>query len=276
MQTPAPILTAERFPALLDALLDLLNGLSLAEWAIPTAAAGWTVHDVALHLLGGDLGILSGQRDGYREPNQGLAGWQELVDWLNRRNGDWVRSTRRISPHLLCDLLRFSGDQVSAYFDSLDPFAAGGVVSWAGPQPAPLWLDIAREFTERWHHQQHIRDALGKPGATGPDFLAPVLSAFVFALPRTYQPVEAQEGACLTLTIRGESGGSWTVRREAGAWQLYRGRPALPQAEVSLPEDAAWRLFTKGLSPAAARSQAELSGDLVLAEKAFETIAIIA
>ena len=36
-------------------------------------------------------------------------------------------------------------------------------VNWAGPEPAPIWLDPAREYTERWVHQQHIRDAVRNP-----------------------------------------------------------------------------------------------------------------
>ncbi len=52
-----------------------------------------------------------------------------------------------------------TGEQTNAYFQRVDPFAMGGPVSWAGPEPAPVWLDVAREFTERWHHQQHIRAA---------------------------------------------------------------------------------------------------------------------
>ncbi len=51
LRKPAPILVADRFPDLLDALLDVLGSLTPDEWERPTAAAGWTVRDVALHLL---------------------------------------------------------------------------------------------------------------------------------------------------------------------------------------------------------------------------------
>src|SRR6266852_4119801 len=74
-------------------------------------------------------------------------------------NDDWVRAARRLSPHVMRDLLAAAGPLLFAYFASLDLAATGGPVSWAGPAPAPVWLDVAREYTERWHHQQHIRDA---------------------------------------------------------------------------------------------------------------------
>ena len=275
MHKPEPVLVANRFPALLEALLELFDGLSKDEWARPTAAAGWSVKDVALHLLGDEIGILSGQRDAFSEPQAGLEVWENLVAFINRRNGEWVQAARRISPRLLCELLRFTGEQANALFASLDPFALGGVVSWAGSEPAPVWLDIAREFTERWHHQQHIRDAVGKPGCTQPYFLAPVLAAFVYALPRTYRLVSAAPGTAISLRITGESGGVWSVVREETGWQLFVGEADQPRAGIILPEETAWRLFTKGLSAAEARANAVLQGDRALAERALETIAII-
>jgi uncharacterized protein (TIGR03083 family) len=276
MQKPLPILVADRFPALLEALLELLEGLSAEEWERLTAAAGWTVKDVALHLLGDEISILSGKRDGFSEPGESFQTWDELVAFLNARNAAWVQATRRISPQLLCELLRFTGERSNAWFLSLDLYAMGGSVSWAGPEPAPVWLDVAREFTERWHHQQHIRDAVGKPGCIEPYFLKPVLAAFMHGLPQTYQGVEAPEGACITITITGESGGAWSLLRQDERWQLYTGSPDSPVVEITLPEDAAWRLFTKGLSVEKARRQAQLHGDLDLAAKALETVSIIA
>jgi hypothetical protein len=44
---------------------------------------------------------------------------------------------------------------------SRDPFAMAPYgVSWAGEEKSANWFDTAREFTERWHHQQQIRLAV--------------------------------------------------------------------------------------------------------------------
>jgi len=51
--------------------------------------------------------------------------------------------------------------------------------------------------------QQHIRDAVGKPGAKEPYYLAPVLSTFVYALPQTYQRVDAPFFADFRLVLAG-------------------------------------------------------------------------
>lgn len=276
VRKPPPILLVDRFPELLAALLNLLDSLSPEEWERPTVAQGWTVHDIALHLLGDDMGILSRERDAFSEVQVSLATWDELVRWLNERNNFWVKATRRISPRLVCDLLKFTGDQVSTYFATLDPYMLGGPVSWAGPDPAPVWLDLAREFTERWHHQQHICDAIHQPGLTEPRYLQPVLATFVHALPQAYRGVNAPEGTCVTLTIFGNSGSVWSIVREQCPWRLYMDKPPQPQADVILPENIAWRLFTKGIATEIARSQAIVHGDQDLGWRMLDAVSIIA
>lgn len=54
-----PVSTVQLFPDLLDELLRLLAALSPDEWTRPVPRKSWSVHDVALHLLGGDVGVLS-------------------------------------------------------------------------------------------------------------------------------------------------------------------------------------------------------------------------
>jgi uncharacterized protein (TIGR03083 family) len=276
MKLPAPILVADRFPELLDALLELLEGLAPDEWELPTACAGWSVADVARHLLGDDIGLLSRRRDQYALGSVSIDGWDELVAFINAQNALWVQAARRISPRLLCELLRLTGRQVNAYFQSLDPYAPGVPVSWAGPESAPVWLDLAREFTERWHHQQHIRDAVGRPGATEPRFLAPVLDAFVRALPYSYRNVAAAEATAVALEIAGDAGGTWSLVREGGEWRLFEGASQSVQARITLDQGSAWRLFTKGIDHATALERAAIRGDERLAAQMLETVAIIA
>ena len=272
---PQATLVVDLFPELLNELLSLLSALSAADWRRPTACPGWSVKDVALHLLGDEIGNLSWRRDGFSlEPS--ISSWGQLVRDVNRRNQDWVRGAQRLSPRLLIDLLELTGLQMNDHFQTLDPFSQGGSVSWAGPHPAPVWLDLAREYTERWHHQQHIRDAVGKPGLKEPRYMAPVISAFIWALPRAYRSSHASENTSVTLTITGESGGRWSVIYKSGEWKLYQGAPDQPDAEVILDQDAAWRLFTCGLKRDAARKQLSLKGDHSLGLKVLGMVAIIA
>ena len=84
-----------------DALLELLVALDTADWTTATVCAGWNVHDVALHILGGDLTGVSRRRDGLRvtEPRPGegrgsfLNGnWRGGWQWTRARLGNEARA----------------------------------------------------------------------------------------------------------------------------------------------------------------------------------------
>jgi uncharacterized protein (TIGR03083 family) len=272
---PAPILVLDRFAELRSRLQELLAGLSPEEWDRRTAAPLWTVKDVAAHLLGGDIGILSRRRDAFTPPGKSIRNHHELIELINELNATWVSAARRMSPNVLRDQLAHTGPQVEEYFATLDPMSSGEPVSWAGPGRAPVWLDLAREFTERWHHQQQIRDATGRAPLYERRFFAPVLDAFIRALPNTFHEVDASEGTVVKVEITGDAGGRWFLRREAQAWDLYTNVSDAPAAEVVLPQDAAWRLFTKGMSREEAARRAAVRGDPALAARVFHTISII-
>lgn len=276
MKKVAPVPTTHLFAGLRTRLLDLLKGLSVDDWTRPTAAPLWTVKDIALHLWGGDVGVLSRNRDGFAAGSESTLTQPELVRLINDLNHVWVKATRRISTQLLCDLLLHTGPQVDEYFLSLDLFAMGHAVSWVGPEPAPVWLDVAREFTERWHHQQQIRDATGRQALYEPALFAPVLATFVHALPHSLNGLAARDAGTVKLIVTGEATGLWLVRREPGGWELFTGEADdTADAVVELDADTAWRLFTKGLRPDEARGRAKVSGNPALTSRVLETIAII-
>ena len=148
-----PIDTLPLYPGERSALLSVLGDLSPSDWEAPTVCPGWSVKDVAAHLLGDDIGRLSWGRDGYVNPafaaGLDISTLPGLVAAIDRQNAVWVDGTRRISTRLLIDLLEMTGELTAAYFAGLDMSALGMPVDWAGPEPAPVWLDVAREYTER-------------------------------------------------------------------------------------------------------------------------------
>ncbi len=274
MNDPEPVHTVDLFPIERRQLIGLLESLSESEWALPTVCDGWSVKDVALHVLGDDVGVLSRKRDGHSSATKQLDSWEELVAFLNEWNERWVEAARRISAPLLIELLRHTADDLHQYFTSLDLDETGGPVSWAGPEPAPVWLDVAREYTERWLHQQQMRNAVKRPGAKEPALFAPVLATFVRALPQTYRDVDAPEGTHVKLTIAGESGGEWSVVREAAGWGLYVDVASEPNAVVSIDQERAWRLFAKGIDKL--ECDAKVEGDRALGNRLLDTVSIIA
>jgi hypothetical protein len=193
----------------------------------------------------------------------------------DRLNQTWVEATRRISPRLLCELLAVTGEATERYLTGLEPFAVEEPVSWIRPEPVPNWLDVARQYTERWTHHQQIRDAVGVPGLREPAFLAPVLATFVHALPRAFSDVSAAVGTTVEVVIPGDAGGRWVLTHTPGGWELGRGPAPAPRARVTLEAETAWRLWTRGIRPAAAQPAVSISGDQALGLPVLDAVAII-
>jgi uncharacterized protein (TIGR03083 family) len=273
-----PIYLIDRFPGLHQELMQLLRGLNEADWSRPTACALWSVKDIVAHLLDTGLRRLSSGRDGFMPASEGdIASYTDLVTYLNRLNAEWVEAARRLSPHVLMALMDFMDPQVQALLGSLDPHGRAQFrVAWAGEESSPVWFDIGREYTERWLHQQQIREAVGAPGLLGREWLYPVLDIFMRALPHTYRAVPAEPGESVHFAIRGEAGGDWTLRRQSEGWSLLTGRDDHPTTRASLDQENAWRLFSKGLSPEAARRSVSIEGDPRLGEPVFGALAVMA
>jgi uncharacterized protein (TIGR03083 family) len=279
MKPVEPILTVELFPPLSHELLAVLKSLRQQEWARPTVCGPWSVKDVAAHLLGGNFGRLW-KRDGSSGAGPLFEmEYADLVQRINLENDIWVQAAGRISPDMLAELLELTDRRLYEYFRSLDPLQPARVsVAWAGDSRSPNWFDIAREYTEKWLHQQHIRMAVGQPLLNSRQFLYPVLDAFLRALPHTYRAVAAAQGTALSIEITGEAGGTWTLLQEERAWRLFSGQaePARTACTVRIDQDLAWRLFTRGISPAEARPQVQIEGDEALGSQALHMVSIMA
>jgi uncharacterized protein (TIGR03083 family) len=272
-----PVFLLERFPPLHRELMTLLRGLAPGDWSRSTACAAWSVKDIVAHLLDTGLRRLSLDRDRFTPPAADIAGYADLVAYLNRLNAEWVTAARRLSSKVLIDLMDRMAPQLQEFFAALDPHAEARFgVAWAGEEQSPVWFDIGREYTERWLHQQQIREAVGAPGLVGREWLHPALDIFMRALPHTYRAVPAEPGQGIHFAIGGEAGGDWTLRREPRGWQLLAGRDDASVARVSLDQEAAWKLLSKGLSHEAARRQVRIEGDQRLGDPIFGALAVMA
>jgi uncharacterized protein (TIGR03083 family) len=255
------------------AFIDLLRGFGPAQWTRPTACPGWDVKDVAAHVLGDHIGQLSRHRDG--SPSPAPRDGEALPAFLDRFNAEWVTAARRISPPLLIDLLSSAGDQSAEFWQTVDLGALGEAVSWAGPGPAPVWLDAAREFSEYWTHHQQICEATGQAGLAVPDYLGPVLDTFMRALPHTLRHVTAADGTALQMTVTEPGGGQWACVRGPDRWRLQRQPHPHPAARVELDADTTWRLCTRGITPGQATASARIGGDEHLAAAALQIVSIV-
>ena len=274
-QTIQPLNVVHLFAEMHAELLAILRNSDDSAWQKPTACAGWTVKDVALHILGDDIGYLSRHRD-----HDGImfetSSFDELVSLINQHNDTWVKATRRVSKRLLLTLLQVTGDELYDYLQTVNPMEGSHPVAWSGKKDAPMWLQIARELTEYWMHHQHFCEGLGLDSLKSRRFLHPVLSAFVHALPRTYAEVSADDGTIIELAVTGEAADSWFLVRENAEWNLYAGVDAESTCCITMSDDTAWRLFTKGITQSQVENRAMITGDKTLAKVMFNTVAILA
>jgi uncharacterized protein (TIGR03083 family) len=282
-----PVNAVPLFPAERAALLDVLASLTPEDWPRETSCPGWSLKDIVAHLLADDLGRLSGGRDRYTgtrfEPSGERPFEAELLEFINQRNELWVDAARRLSPAVLIDLLRWSGHETQRYFESLDPDAQASIgVSWAGESESANWFDLARELTERWLHQQQIREAADVPAFCDPQIFVPVLDTFVRALPHTFRDTHADDGTHVSVVILAPQPApdpwslEYSLLRRAGVWELLQPVEAEADASVSMDGDTAWRVFTKGITKPEAIALSTMDGDQDLAEKVFDTVSIIA
>lgn len=295
LERSGPLLVADRFAPLGRELIKLLLDLPASAWTAPTVARAWTVKDIVAHLLDTALRRISLERDGWSTPPPGpIESYDQLVGFLNDLNHSWVEPLRRVSPRSLIEMMTLAEANLAALLSERDPFStATFAVSWAGEDSSKSWFDIARELTERWLHQQQIRLAVGAPPLADRFYAAPVFETFLRALPPRYAALDRPPATTVALTIGGPDSTDrstsaapqaapppaplrFALRRGDSGWSLWRGTPATPATTIEIPEEAAWLLFTKGITGAQARERSTVSGDLELLAPVFSTLAIMA
>ena len=278
MKPPIDIL--HLFPELNDRLITLLRSLRPDDWHRQTIAGRWTIKDVASHLLDGNFRRIALHRDNWQvPPDREIRSYQDLVNFLNDLNADWVIATKRLSPQILIELLESTNSVVYEIFCQLDPYEkAAYPVSWAGEELSQNWFDLAREYTERWHHQQQIRDAIGNNDLMSQELYGPLLNTFMYAWPHVMQQFDAPEGSLIKTTITGEGGGHWYLYRRKEGWsfstQSSNGTPVV--AETVIDGEFAWKLFSKSLRKNQIEARYEIKGDPVLGNGVLEMVSVMA
>jgi uncharacterized protein (TIGR03083 family) len=268
-----PIFGTER-----AALLALLRGLSSTDWVAPTVCPGWSVADLAAHLLGDDLGRLARGRDGH--VGLGTGPDESFPRFLDRINEEWVVACRRLSPLQVVDGLERSGAELARWWMSLPADAASDGVSWAGVDPAPVWFDAARDHTEYWLHEQQLREAVSAPLRNDAPSLRRTLDVLVRGVPFALATVAADDEAAGILRTSGGLSHRWTFRRGSGRWWLVEdrhddGEPSpWPVAwEVLVDADDLWRRWIR--HPAAAEIHVRTAGDPAATTAVLDHVAVI-
>lgn len=277
MEVPIPVI--DLFPVLDRHLIDLLRSLKEDDWSRPTLAKRWTVKDIASHLLDGNFRTISMLRDGhFGEKAENIQSYEDLVSFLNKLNNDWVTATKRLSPKVLVDLLETSGQQYYEHLSKLDMFKpAPFSVAWAGETESLNWFHIAREYTEKWHHQQQIREAVKDTDniIMTRELYHPVLRTFMCALPYNYRNVSSTDNTAIQVTITGNAGGTWTIRKQEGKWAFSDSNESIA-THIEISQNNAWKLFTKAFNSQEIDQKVKITGDTLLARPFLSMITVMA
>jgi uncharacterized protein (TIGR03083 family) len=271
-----PILCAPLLRGVDAKLIELLRELRPDEWDLQTIAPAWKVRDVAAHLLDTVLRKLSMVRDHCFVEKLDIRTPQDIVNLVNRLNHEGVLVYRRLSPPVLIEIMESACRQSADFHESLDPFAPAVFnVSWAGESDSLNWFDTARELTERWHHQQQMRQATDRPGIMTPELYHPVLDCFVRGLPYAFRDVDAPIGTTVQLDISGDCGSTWLLSKNDQGWGFTPLSGTSPVARAIIPQEIAWRVFTRGIDRNEALALSTLEGDSALGERIFHLTAIV-
>jgi uncharacterized protein (TIGR03084 family) len=135
------------------ALDEVLASLPEATWSAPSAAVGWTIADVVVHLAQTDEAVVAA-----------VAGGTEALDW--RRHGDTVDEAmaalvraERATPAEALHRWRTAREAALAALRRADP---GQPVQWVAAPLKPRTLATTR-LAECWAHALDITVGVGVP-----------------------------------------------------------------------------------------------------------------
>jgi hypothetical protein len=146
-----------------------------------------------------------------------------------------------------------------------------------GEEHSVNWFHVAREYTEKWHHQQQIREAVGAESLLTPELFYPCIDTFMQALPHAYRNVNASDGDTIKITVTTEAGGNWYLTKTFHEWILSKsaGQNHLV-ANVAVEPGVIWKIFTKAIDPKDALRLLNVSGNRYLGSHLANVLAIMA
>lgn len=148
----------------LERFEDLVRGIDADSWERPSRCDGWTVGDVARHVIGSMADVVGGRLDGLGTPEVTA---REVAERAGR------------SPAELADELAEVRKGAAGMLPLFDDAA------WAGPAPGgydgSLGDGVEALWYDTWLHADDIRAALGRPSEPGPSLIGGI-SHVVFEL----------------------------------------------------------------------------------------------
>jgi hypothetical protein len=258
------------YPTLLSKVVGILRNLENEAWEYKTLLPTWRIKDIVAHLVSGALRKLSSIENATPTPHRQILDYKGLVAAINRENEQWVETIRNLHPNVLIDLLESSYGKLIEKFQEMNPEATAiHSVGWAGESVSANWFDIAREYTELWHHQAQICDKIEDPTVLDDSFFRPFIETCFQALSHHYQKLDISASYVIAIEIPEMEDGVYFFSRESERWHLkkYGQKDSMPKsdARISADKDDLWKVFTNTVDYGSLADNVSIEGEETLA-----------
>ena len=173
----------------LEAFGALIGPLDATAWAAPTRCDGWTVADVAAHVIGSMADVVNGRLEGLGSPEVTA---REVAERQGRSPADLASELAQVTK-LAADL--------GAGFDD---------AAWAAPAPGgydgPLGEGVEALWYDTYLHADDIRAALGRRPERGPGMRPAVHHVAILLDKKGWGPASLSFDGVETVTIGADDG----------------------------------------------------------------------
>ncbi|MBF6327000.1 maleylpyruvate isomerase N-terminal domain-containing protein [Nocardia transvalensis] len=221
-------MSSQHLPALRDerrAVLDFCRDLGDQEWAAASAAPGWSIADLLLHMTTLARALVT--------PTAAAVLTSRDIERLNDQLVDERRS--HTTKYLISDFTTWSARSCRALtvLTAPGPHLLRIPIGELGWYPLDL---VPAMFVFDWHtHLRHdIAPALNRPPPpTDPRRMTAVLAWLTALLERSHREALGWLDAPVALTLTGPGGGTWRLEPRGGRLRVHRGEAAGAAAHIA-------------------------------------------
>jgi uncharacterized protein (TIGR03083 family) len=243
-----------------SSIIDLGHQLSPEDWELPTDCPGWTVKDVASHVIGTER-FLQGLPPADADPGER----PHVRNPLGAMNEREVEARRgRSGAEVLAELEEVVALRLSTLRAGDDAYFAQDALTPTGPGTLLDFLNI--RVLDCWVHEQDMRRAVGRPGHVDCGAAQHTIDRMLRTVPMVVgKRAAAPDGATVVLELTGPVERTVGITVEGGRAKIVDSVPA-PDVRLAMDSET-YVVLANGREPASARAdQVSIEGDQALGQ----------
>ncbi|MYZ09533.1 maleylpyruvate isomerase family mycothiol-dependent enzyme [Streptomyces sp. SID2999] len=255
----------------IDAISELVNPLSEAEWNRRTPCPGWSVRDVVSHVIGLDCEMLGDPRPIHTLPRDLFHVTNEAQRYMEmqvdvRRHHTAPEMTSELEYTVIRRNRQIRNE--SRQPDTLV----------RGPMGKEITLELAMRMRafDVWVHEQDLRTALGRPGNLDSPGALVARDLLLAGLPKVVaKEAQAPRSSAIVFDVHGPVEFLRTIRVDIQGRGTLETAPALgPAASFSLDWETYFRLACGRISAESAGDRIKTEGDPELTTAILRNFAV--